>query len=283
MRGMVAVLVLVPTFLATTGCEPLGEEMGVVEALQTLSEVNRSGQGDAATQDVVEISTDFTIGGALADAAATIGDFWDSQVPCSTVTIEGATTTVDYGTLQDDCVFQGRTYAGVNTITVGSTTPGALEVEHTWTGFTNGDVTVDGGALVTWDGEDASRTVETDHSFTDAQDPDVVVDVRGEHVTRPLDADAPWWESGFTLDGTRTWSSDGSDWFLTMADLELRMIDPCPQAGTIEATAPSGRSLVITYARVDDDTISATLSGLRGGDRVYHVSRLGAVEEAPAE
>jgi hypothetical protein len=51
----------------------------------------------------------------------------------------------------------------------------------------------------------------------------------------------------------------------------------------VEVTAPSGRSLRITYDRVDDDTLSATLSGVRGGERVYHVTRLGAVEEAPAE
>jgi hypothetical protein len=265
-----------------SGCA-LSDEMGPVEALQTLSEVNRSSQGEQATQDVVEISTDFTIGEALEAAARSIADFWQSQVPCTTVTVDGATTTVDYGTLDDACVYQGRTYAGVNTVTVGSTEPGALEVDHTWTGFTNGDVTVDGAATVTWDGLDASRTVVTEHAFTLADDPEVVVDVQGEHVTRPLEGDAPWWESGFTLDGTRTWSSDGSDWFLTMSGLELRMIDPCPQAGVIEATAPSGRSLTLTYARVDEDTISTTLSGVRGGDRVYHVNRLGLVEEAPAE
>jgi hypothetical protein len=268
--------------LLASGCT-LGDEMGAIEALQTLSEVNRSSQGEQATQDVVEISTDFTIGEALADTARAIGDFWETQVPCTTVTVEGATTTIDYGTLEDTCVYNGRTYAGVNTVTVGSTDPGALEVVHTWDGFTNGDVAVDGGATVTWDGLDASRTVVTDHTFTTTADPDVSVDVQGEHVTRPLDEEAPWWESGFTLDGTRTWSSDGSDWFLTMTSLELRMIDPCPQAGVIEATAPSGRSLQITYARVDEDTISATLSGLRGDDLVYHVSRLGVVEEAPAE
>lgn len=264
------------------GCA-IGDEMGTVEALQSLAEVNRSAQGEAATQDPVEISTDFTIGAALEAAAQTVADFWTSQVPCTTVTLEGATATIDYGTLEDDCKYNGRSYAGVNTVTVGSTAPGSLEVEHRWDDFTNGDVTVNGGAVVTWDGTDASRTVETDHLFTVASDPDVEVKVTGEHVTRPLEDDVPWWQSGFTLDGTRQWSSDGSDWFLTMADLELRLIDPCPQAGTIDVTAPSGRSLHILYERVDDDTIAATLSGVRGGDRVYHVSRLGVVEEAPAE
>jgi hypothetical protein len=272
----------VPMLMVFAGCT-LSDEMGPLEALQTLSEVNRSSQGDQATQDAVEISTSFTIGGAIEEAAAEVAAFWESQIPCSTVSVDGATTTVDYGTLSDACVYQGRTYAGVNTMTVAAAAPGALEVDHTWTAFTNGEVTLDGDAVVTWDGLDASRAVVTDHAFTLATEPDVRIDVHGEHVTRPLEGDVPWWESGFTLDGTRTWSSTGSDWFLTMIGLELRMIDPCPQAGEVEVTAPSGRSLRITYDRVDDDTLSATLSGVRGGERVYHVTRLGAVEEAPAE
>jgi hypothetical protein len=278
MRWMMVAAALV----VSTGCS-IGDEMGALEALDTLSAVNRSSSGDQATQDVVEISTDFTIGAALEDAAASVGEFWDSQVPCTTVTVEGATATVDYGTLADNCVYQGQTYAGVNTITVSATTVPELIVDHTWTGFTNGSVTVDGAATATWDGSDDSRTVVTEHTFTLADDPDSPVDVVGEHVTRPLEADVPWWQSGFVLDGERAWTQDGEDWSLTMEGLELRLLDPCPQAGVIETTAPTGRSLVITYERVDDDTISATLSGMRGEDRVYHVSRLGAVEEAPAE
>lgn len=276
MHKLAGITVVMALTVACTG----GDEMSGVEALQTLSEVNRSVQGEQATQDVVEISTEHTIGDALEQAAQNIADFWESQADCTTVTVAGNKATIDYGTLADDCTYEGRTYAGVNTIAVERVEPGALEVDHTWTGFTNGDTTVDGGAVVTWDGVDPSRTVVTDHTFTDAQDPSRQVDVHGEHVTRPLEADVPWWESGFTLDGERNWTSDGSDWFLTMSGLELRMIDPCPQAGTVSATAPSGKSLEITYERVDDDTISATLSGLRGGDRVYHVSRLGAVEPA---
>src|SRR5688500_6558491 len=127
------------------GCFDTGE-MGLVEALDALDQVNRSGRGDQATSEVIEVSTDFTIGGALEDAAAIIADFWESQAPCTTVTWSGATTTVDYGTLDDACAFEGRTYAGVNTITVQSTTQGEREVPHDWDTFTEGFVTVDEGA-----------------------------------------------------------------------------------------------------------------------------------------
>ncbi len=258
------------------GCEQ--DEMGLLEALAALEEVDHSARGEQATSEVIEISTDFTIGDALASAAETIADFWRSQADCTEVSVEGATTTVDYGTLEDACTWQGKTYAGVNTVTIQSTSAGALEVVHGWSGFTDGEVTVDGGALVTWSGADQTRRVQTAHTWSDADG--TSVDVVGDHVTAPLDASVPAWRSGFTLDGTRDWTHDGADWTLTMEALQLRLLDPAPQAGVIDLTSPEGKSLTIRYDRVDEDTISATLQGLFGGDRVYHINRLGVLEEA---
>src|SRR5690348_13873537 len=104
----------IPFLVLAAGCFET-EEMGVLEALDALDQVNRSGRGDQATSEAIEVSTDFTIGGALEDAAATIAEFWESQADCTKVTWEGATTTVDYGTLDDACTFHGRTYAGIAT------------------------------------------------------------------------------------------------------------------------------------------------------------------------
>lgn len=267
------------TVVLATGCET--EEMGVLEALAALEEVNQSARGEQATADVIEISTDFTIGDALAAAAQTVADFWDSQAPCTEVLVEGNVTTIDYGTLDDGCEFNGQTYAGVNTITVESTTAGELEVLHGWDAFSNGDVQVDGGATVTWSGNDNTRHVVTEHTWTDTEGN--TVDVYGDHISGRIQEDVPVWLDGFTLDGSRDWTSDSGDWSLTMEGLELRLIDPAPQAGTIDLTSPEGKALVIVYERIDDDTIQATLQGIRGGDRVYHINRLGQVEEADAE
>lgn len=274
MRRILPLLLLAPL----AGCFET-EEMGVLEALSALGEVDRSARGEQATADVIEISTDFTIGGALEAAAQAVADFWESQAPCTTVTVEGAVTTVDYGSLDDACTWRGRTYAGVNTITVQSTTAGELEVLHDWNGFTNGDVTVDGGATVTWSGLDATRTVVTDHTWTGADGE--TVDVHGEHVSGRIDEAVPVWDSGFTLDGTRDWTGeDGGTWTLEMAGLELRLLDPAPQAGTVDLVDPEGKALTIVYSRVDEDTIQAVLQGVRGGDRVYHIDRLGRATEA---
>ncbi len=261
--------------LLVTGCET--EEMGVLEALAALEEVNQSARGEQATGDVIEISTDFTIGDALAAAAQTIADFWESQAPCTTVTVDGNVTTIDYGTLDDECKFNGKSYSGVNTVTVQSTTAGELEVLHDWNGFSDGDVQVDGGATVTWSGDDHTRHVVTEHTWTDTEG--TSVDVYGDHVSGRIQEDVPVWLDGFTLDGTRDWTSDSGDWALTMQGLELRLIDPAPQTGAIDLTSPKGKTLGIVYERVDEDTIQATLVGVRGGDRVYHINRLGQAED----
>lgn len=275
MRGMRMWTGMAAT-LCLGGCEL--QEMGVLEALDALDQLNRSGRGEQATADVIAVSTDFTIGGALQDAAEAIAEFWESQAPCTTVTLEGATATIDYGTLDDACTWNGRTYAGINTIGVSSTTPGELAVDHAWSGFTDGQITLDGEAVVTWSGQDWTRRVVTDHAFTDEQGERI--DVHGDHVAGRIDEGVPVWRSGFTLEGIREWSTRRGDWSLTMEGLELMLIDPAPQTGTSVVTAPNGKQLTVIYDRVDEDTISATLVGIRGGDRVYHISRLGEVSEA---
>ncbi len=242
---------------AVTGCTT-SDEMTGLEALQALQEVGSSDRGERAVAEPIEVSTDVTIGDAIESAAQTIADFWESQADCTTVTVEGNVATIDYGGLDDPCEFNGRTYAGVNTVAVESTAAGALEVAHTWSGFTDGEVTVDGGALVTWSGEDLTRTVATDHTWTDEASGEVV-EVWGEHVQGKL--------------------SDSGQWLLDMSDLELRMVDPAPQAGSLTVTNPDGKDLSVTYERYDEDTIQATLSGLRGGDVVYHISLYGQYEE----
>jgi len=284
-RTMTGGMAMMALATALTGCN--AEGMSSLEALDALGEVNRSSRGEVAVGDVIEVSTDVTIGDRLEAGAQRIADFWESQAPCSTVTVEGAKVTIDYGTLEDDCTFEGATYAGVNTHEVVSLERGSLEVGHDWNGFTNGDVRVDGDARVTWTGDDATRRVETTHTWSDSEGN--VVDVTGDHIQGPLDVaeDGPaWagWIGGITMEGTRDWTHvgderDGEVWAVDMEGLELRWIDPAPQAGTVTVISPDAKELAITYSRVDDTTIAAVLSGLRGGDKTVHINLLGGVEE----
>jgi hypothetical protein len=138
---------------------------------------------------------------------------------------------------------------------------------------------VDGDATVTWTGADATRRVETVHTWTDSSG--IVVDVVGDHVQGPLEDGGGWgaWLGGITMGGTREWTHDGGVWLLDMSDLELRWIDPAPQAGSLTVVNPDGKELSVVYERIDEDTIQATLTGLRR-DKVVNINRLGQIEDA---
>jgi len=268
---------LIAAALAATGCTD-SDAMSGLEALAALQEVNQSSRGQQATSAPIEISTDFTIGDAIESAAETIAEFWESQADCTEVTVAGNTVTIDYGILEDPCVYNGYTYAGINTVAVESTDASSLEVVHTWTGFTNGDVILDGEGVVTWSSEDLTRRVVTEHTWTDLST-DETVDVWGDHLQGQLEENVTIWNSGFTMEGSREWLSSAGEWTLDMSELELRMVDPAPQAGSLSVINPDGKTLDVVYERLDDNTIQAILSGLRTGDRVYHISSYGQYED----
>lgn len=249
---------------------------GYDEARAAVAEANLSAGADRATAEGIEISTQLGDGDRIEDATSLIADFWRSQAACTTVTVDGAAIVVDYGTLEDDCEFDGHTYAGVDTINVLSIDPLGMGVRHEWNQFTNGNVTLDGTANVAWIGDEETRHVSTDYVFANFVDPSIV-EVRGDHVTRRIDPDVPVREGGFVLDGTRDWTSPSGDWSLDMTGLEIRPQDPAPQAGTVELTNPAGTTLTIAYERIDEDTIAATVVGRNGLRHLFHIEADGEI------
>lgn len=264
-----AAKILLPAvvLLSAFGC--VEREMGPVQAVGAFGEAARSNQGIQATQEPIEVSTDFTIGGAIEDAAAELRSFWQSQAPCNEVTRDGATTIIDWGELGDGCTWNGRSYAGLTEITVARTDAEELEVAHDWYGFHNEDVQVDGGAVVTWSAESMTRSVKTEHTWSRGDD---TVDVEGAHVFGVRD------RGSFSLDGTRTWTTDEGTWDLTIEGVGFRLIDPAPETGVYTVTDPQGRVLDVSFDRLDEDTIEAVLSGVRGGELVYHITGYGQYE-----
>ncbi|MEZ4317723.1 MAG: hypothetical protein R3F61_09465 [Myxococcota bacterium] len=264
---MIRILVPAAVVFALVGC---GEEMGPLEAAAALQQSARSSEGTNATQEPIEVSTDFTIGSALQDAAAELEVFWDSQAGCNEVTRDGNTLNIDWGELGDGCVYNGHTFAGLTAITVEKTEASDLAVKHEWFGFRNEDVTVDGQADVTWSSEARTRRVITEHTWT-ATDGETA-DVQGDHEFGVRDG------SGFTLDGTRDWQTDKGEWHLDMVGIGFRLQDPLPEEGSYVVTNPAGKVLDLTFTRLDEQTIEAVLTGVRGGDIVYHVTPLGTLE-----
>ena len=257
--------------LLNTGC--MREGMSTEQVLQALDETQQSARGERLTSEPIDISTEFTIGDAVEAAAQQLADFWVSQQPCTTVTLEAGVVTVDYGGLDDPCEFEGKTFGGIARVSVDDTQAGQVQVSHAWEALTDGETRVDGGAVVTWVEAGAfARQVETDHQFTDVATGDQV-DVLGSHEWTFLN-DTAGLDDGLMLTGERTWSSTTGEWHIDMVDLEIRLQDPVAQAGTIELTNPDGKVLTLLHERVDESTIRITLTGARR-DWVFDINQLG--------
>lgn len=268
-------LLLAALAVTLTACPKKDEQqqpMTLGEAGQAVEEISIDGQAAQITSNTVEISTSFTIGAAVEQAAQEIKTFIESQLPCAEITLSAAKLTVQYGKKPGNCVYRGQTYAGTHTIEVKRTAPGELEVSHAWIGLSNQRVQVDGTATVTWSATEKSRRVVHELTWTRLSD--------GRKGTGNGDRKQTLLEGGLAegikIDGTRGWTGDRGHWDLAIRGVEVRWVDPVPQAGSYTLLAPSGRSMTLSFTRVDADSIKVTVAS---GERSFsfQVNSVGAV------
>lgn len=279
-------LVLLPVVIASGGCvdeDKSDEPMTALEELETVQAAVNAQRTEATAGEVIELTTDFTIGEGYEAAAESLRDWLESQLPCSTVTVGDA----DGGIAQvhmdlgppsaEGCAWRGRTWSGALSISLVSVDPaGAVVLEHEWIELSDGIYTLDGAATVTWDGRagPTERQVEYAADWTSEAG---VLSADGALTHAPLDGET--FETGFVADGERDWiDEEGRAWALRIEGVEARWLDPVPQAGEYRMTHPTGKEATLRFTRVDEDTIRLTLSG-GAADRVFDVSRLGVVEE----
>jgi len=253
------------------GCpRPRDEAFTRDEAQEALEEA----QGSAASEDLmvasVEVSTSFTIGGAVENAAAELRSFVATQLPCAEVTLDGATLTVEYGVNPGNCSYRGHEFSGTTSVTVEANSVSDVRVHHEWSGFSNGIVTLDGTADVTWNLEALERHVVHHAEWTHLATGRTGVG-EGDRVQRPL---AGGISEGFVVDGSRSWTgSFGKRWELAIDEVEMRWADPVPQAGAYTLESPAGKTLSLGFSRVDGDTIRVTVTGPRGRSFSFDVNQ----------
>lgn len=275
---------LIPA-LALTAC--FEEGFTAEEAQIAVEEAKLTTQTQALTGDVVEVTTvevetDFQIGEAIQEAVTTIANNVAEQIQCATVTIEGQTVEVDFGPVDEDCSGARKHYGGVVRITVDVIDEAHIEVHHSWEGLTNGEVTiVQGSADVAWDFDAMTRTIDHDINWAVAGEEETrVVHATGHRVQAPLDTALGVFE-GIVVEGERQWTTDRGDWDLDIDAVEIRWIDPVPQAGSHALVTPftdrrgQRKTLTLAYERVDEDTISVTVSGPGGQQFVINVNSWG--------
>lgn len=270
-RALVGVVLTV----VLTGCPKKKEDQSLTlaEAQQAVEESTLSSQAESLQAASVEITTNFTIGQAVQNAAQEIGSFVASQLPCAEITLADATLTVTYGAKPGNCVYNGHTFSGSHSVTVNKNEQAQVEVHHEWENLSNGKVTLDGTADVTWDFQEKSRHVVHNVVWTRVLD-GFQVNGEGDRTQTVL---AGGVLEGIQVDGTRSWTSSRGEWNLTIDGVQMRWVDPVPQAGTYTLLTPKKKTLSLSFDRVDEDTIKVTVANGKHSFS-FDVTKAGSVQ-----
>lgn len=228
------------------------------EAADALTESSIESQASAITATPVEVSTNFTIGSAVEAAAQELRGFLAAELPCATITVQGATITTEWGAATG-CTYKGQTYSGTTSITIKRTDAATLEVDHVYTDFGNGKVKVSGNAQVTWSATEHSRHVV--HQLTWTRLADGRTGTGSGDRTQTLMDPAQGLAGGIRIDGNRHWEGRAGSWDLAITGVEVRLQDPVPQSGSYSLTTPANKNLTLSFARQSTDVIRVTLTG----------------------
>lgn len=257
----------IPTALALTFAVALAgcprnkarsdESFTKAEAELALEEASASTSAESLASANVELSTSFTIGGGVEQAAAELRTFFASQLPCAEVTLEGSTLSVEYGVNAGSCTYRGHEFSGSSSITVERNSDDQIAVHHEWNSLSNGVVELDGEADVTWDFGAQERRIVHHAEWTYLPTGRTGVG-EGDRTQTPL---AGGVSEGIEVEGSRTWTGERGRWDLAIDGVEMRWDDPVPQAGSYTLVTPDDKTLTLSFARVDTDTISVTVAG----------------------
>ncbi len=244
-------------FVSFVGCQPQG--LTAEQALEAKDEMQIGTESEALTSKSMEITTNFTIGDAVDQAAEELHTFMQSQWPCADVVVQSHTLTITYGA-HGSCPYNSyQSITGTHEITISKNDRTDVEVDHVWTNLSNGDVEVSGTAHVTWNLADPSRHAQHDLTWTRLSD-HRTGEGTGDVVQTPLDGDLT---VGFAEDGHRSWTGQSGEWDLDIAGLQMRWVDPVPQAGSLTLQTPFAKTVDLSFSRVSDKTIQVILKGPR--------------------
>ena len=279
-RHAVASTLLLSVSLGQAGCDFGFDELDQTELRVALEEAVETGQVQQLENGVIEITTDFTIGDGIEQVRQHIEDVLAACGSTQVSAMDDVTVLVDFGPAATPCMHAGKLYSGQVELVI-SIADDSIDVAHTYRDLSNGTYTLNGTQDVSWTGNafDVGSVVER-HIVSDLSwnGPRGFVEHQAERTMTFMD-----WLTGPTqrirIDGEHRWQRAGDEWRLDVDEVELRLIDPVPQAGSYVLELPSGKQAGLHFARVDEHTIAVTVTGGRR-DHVFHVTRLGVIQEA---
>jgi len=256
-----------------TACPKRETRLTAGEAQQALEESAAASQAEGLTATSVDIATSFTIGAGVERATDELSNSIAAALPCADVSSHDQpyTITVEHG-VSGDCSYRGQELTGTARIVVSRNDENEVVVEHEWSDLSNGVVTLNGTAEVTWNLQAQTRHVVHHTSWTSMRT-GRHVEGEGDRLQSVLEGGL---REGIAVDGSRSWTGERGTWDLAIDGVEMRWADPVPQAGTYTLSTPFDKVVDMSFARVDDDTIRVTVaSGHR--DFTFTVSKLGVV------
>jgi hypothetical protein len=258
--------------LTLSAC-PREQALTGAEAREAVQQASLSSQSDGVAATSIDIATNFTIGQGVEAAAEELRQFVGSQLPCARVSLEQATLTVQYGANPGSCAYRGHTFSGTHSITLSKNEMAEVEVHHVWDKLSNGRVEVDGVADVTWSFANKSRHVVHSATWRDLRS-GVSGQGSGDRLQRVLEGGL---EEGIRVDGSLSWTGAKGNWDLGIDGVELRWVDPVPQAGTYTLRTPADKTATLSFSRLNASTIHVTVStGKR--DFEFNVTALGLIQ-----
>jgi hypothetical protein len=247
---------LVALSFATTACGPLTR----AEAEEAVLEAKLYSEAAALIGNTAEISEHFSIGSLVSDAVENLQIFYAAQLPCAATEVRGATLTIEFGVGDGICLHKGMRFSGLHEVSISKNESDDVVVEHVWVELSNGEIEVSGTAEVTWAGaDDPSRSISHDLLWTRLSD-GRSAHGRGQRVQRPLDGDINW---GFSVAGESSWEGESGLWELSLNQIEMRWIDPVPQAGSYGLETPFDKSLTLEFERTAPTLVAVTGSSGR--------------------
>ncbi len=271
MNATMRLSLLALVVLSITSCR---NGLTAAEARASLEESAAEAEVSGLTSSSAEIGTHFTIGMAVNDAASELKTFVESQLPCARVTLEAATLTIEYGVNPGACSYMGKTFSGSHSISVMRNEMSDVLVHHVWTDLSDGDAVVTGEADVTWSLAAQSRHVV--YTYDWMRESDAREGAGDGDITQTALAEGVL--TGIEVNGERHWTGRSGAWDLTVSHVQMRWIDPIPQAGTYTLETPFDKSADLSFMRIDANTIRATLSS-GPNTFAWNVTALGITDE----
>jgi hypothetical protein len=256
---------------ALSAC-PKQETLTAAEAQESLQQASAASQAENFAAAGVDLSTHFTIGHGLEQAAEELRTFASAELPCADVSLSQSTLTIEYGVNPGSCVYRGHRFSGTSSVTITKNDAAEVVVDHTWTNLSNGVVRLDGTAHVTWSQKNQTRHVVHDLKWTELAS-GRTGEGQGDRTEAPLQSGIG---EGVQVDGHRSWTGARGTWDLAIEGVSFRWSDPVPEAGSYSLGTPYGKSISMSFSRVDSDTIQVTVAGPRR-DFHFTVSKAGSI------